>query len=148
MLTCLISRTNGFLHKTNEEFFRPRGLYCLVMTWNPESTHRVEQVNVTANIATHSTPSASLAGVQRKFRGSDGNTHGEWEFPEVAPLVFPALDQLASQTSEDGTKQKKKMAKGYAFVADYWDKRATAEYVSPQYYLAHETRRRNGPNIC
>ncbi|KAI9817824.1 MAG: hypothetical protein M1827_000943 [Pycnora praestabilis] len=122
-------RTTNFLHKINDEFFRPRGLYCLVMTWNPESTQRVERVNLTATIASRSNPNKGLAGLPSKYRTSDGNTYGEWEFPEVAPLVFPALDQLAAQTSADGLKKKNKMAQGMTFVANYWDKRATAEYA-------------------
>lgn len=101
------------------------------MTWNPESTRQVEQVNLTATVASRSNPSTGIASVPAKFRGSDGNTYGEWEFPEVAPLVFPALDQLAAQTSPNGVKEKTRFAKGYTFLASYWDKRATAEYVRP-----------------
>ena len=100
------------------------------MTWNPESTRRSEQVNLTSTIATRSNPATGIGGLQNKYKTSDGNTYGEWEFPEVAPLVFPALDQLAAQTSEDGVQKKTKMGKGLTFVANYWDKRATAEYVS------------------
>jgi hypothetical protein len=95
------------------------------MTWNPESTRGVEHVDITATIA-----SRSQGGFGSSFRTSDGNTYGEWEFPEVAPLVFPALDKLAAQTSVDGMDRKKKMAAGMKFVGEYWDKRATAEYVS------------------
>ena len=135
--TELASRTSDFLRKINEEFFRPRGLYCLVMTWNPDSTQRVEQVNLTATIASRSNPTTSLGSLQNKYKSSDGNTYGEWEFPEVAPLVFPALDQLAAQTSEDGVKKKTKMVKGLTFVANYWDKRATAEYVSFRSAIQH-----------
>lgn len=125
-----MSRTNGFLQKINDEFFRPRGLYCLVMTWNPESTYRVEQVNIVERIDLHSKPANGLSGLSSKFRVSDGNSYGQWDFPEVAPLIFPALDQLASPLDTDGIKKKKKMAQGMTFVANYWDKRATAEYVS------------------
>ena len=103
------------------------------MTWNPESAKRVEQVNLTATIASRSNPATGLRGLQSNYRTSDGNTYGEWEFPEVAPLIFPALDQLAAQTSTDGVKEKTKMAKGMTFVANYWDKRATTEYVSPPF---------------
>ena len=102
------------------------------MTWNPESTRRVEQVNLTATIASRTSPNTGVSGLTSKYRSSDGNTYGEWEFPEVAPLVFPALDQMAAQTSADGVKEKTKFVKGYTFVAKYWDKRATAEYVSLQ----------------
>ena len=115
------------------------------MTWNPESTQRVEQVNLTATIASRSNPATTIGNLQNKYKSSDGNTYGEWEFPEVAPLVFPALDRLAAQTSEDGVKKKTKMGKGFTFVANYWDKRATAEYVSTRF--APPTRRRCFPIV-
>ena len=107
------------------------------MTWNPESTHRVEQVNLTSTIESRSKPQTGFAGLQSKYRSSDGQTFGEWEFPEVAPLVFPTLDQLASQTSAEGVKKKNNMAKGMTFVANYWDKRATAEYVGHPLFHFH-----------
>lgn len=49
--------------------------------------------------------------------------------PEVAPLVFPALDEVTGDESREW-KEKKKMMAGMRFVRSYWDKRATAEYVS------------------
>ena len=124
------SRTNGFLQKINDGFFRPRGLYCLVMTWNPESTHRVEQLNIVERIDLGTKPANGLSNLPSKYRVSDGNSYGQWDFPEVAPLVFPALDQLAARMDSDGIKKKNRMAQGMTFVANYWDKRATAEYVS------------------
>lgn len=122
-----LSRTNNFLQKINAEFFQPRGLYCLVMTWNPESSHRSQSVNITDTIASRSATGDS--SITSKFRSSDGRT-AECDFPEVAPLVFPVLDQVAAQTSTDGGQMKKKVQSTMAFVADYWDRRATAEYVS------------------
>ena len=100
------------------------------MTWNPESVYHVEQVNITATIDSRSKAQTGLSGFQSKYRTSDGNTYGEWELPEVAPLVFPALDHLAAQESADAVKKKNKIASGMTFAAEYWDKRATAEYVS------------------
>lgn len=124
-----MARTNTFLDKTNTEFFRPRGLYCLVVTWNPESTQTVEDVNLTSNIASRNELPSKLKGVQAKYRTSDGNTYGEYEFPEVAPLIFPALDQLAAESGDQSARKKGNIANGRAFVAEYWDRRATAEYV-------------------
>lgn len=95
------------------------------MTWNPASSDHVEAVNLDATIASRTQP----ASMTSKLRQSDGVTHGEWQFPETAPLVFPALDKLASQTGEDAEKKQGKMARSMDFVAGYWDRRATAEYV-------------------
>ncbi|KAH0382338.1 hypothetical protein KCU89_g17520, partial [Aureobasidium melanogenum] len=97
-------RTTTALRKLNEEFFQPRGLYCLVMTWNPDSNNRVERVNINETVATLNKGSQGVSGVQDKFRSSDGTTYGELAFPEVAPLVFPTLDELAAQTGPEAAK--------------------------------------------
>lgn len=83
------SRTTDFLRKIFEDFFRPRVSYCVVKTWNPQSTQRVEQVNLTAS---SDNPTTGLGGLQSKYKTSDGTPYGEWEFPNVAPLVSPALN--------------------------------------------------------
>ena len=100
------------------------------MTWNPDSAQHVEQVNLTATIASRSNRSSGVTAIPKKFSTSDGNTYGAAAFPEVAPLVFPALDKLATEISGEGAKKKGKMANGMKFVGEYWDRRATAEYVS------------------
>lgn len=99
------------------------------MTWNPESSNRVEQVNICDTIATRSNPPTGIVGVHDRFRSSDGETCKELAFPEVAPLVFPALDELAAQTSSAAAEKKNRIGEGMTFVANYWDKRAAAEYV-------------------
>ena len=102
------------------------------MTWNPNTNQRIQQVDITSSIASRSDagPGLSLSS----FRSSDGKTYGEWEFPETAPLIFPALDQLAAQTSAEGEKKQGEIAKKMKVAAEYWDKRATAQYVSPRHH--------------
>jgi hypothetical protein len=99
------------------------------MTWNPRSSRTVEQVNLTDTVVQR-TDASGLSGVASKFRASDGTTYSNWEFPETAPLIFPGLDNLAASTSKEGEKKKSDMAKGLTYVANYLDKRATAEFVS------------------
>lgn len=125
-----LSRTSHFLYKMNEEYFRPRGLYCLVMTYNKSSMAQVEPVNLTATIASRSEPASGLAGVQTTYRSSDGVTRHDWEFPECAPLIFPGLDQLGNGTDAAAVKEQTMLKKKMGFVTEYWDKRATASYVS------------------
>lgn len=102
------------------------------MTWNPESSRRFEEVSL-SNAVGREERAHGAAGLHERYRASDGQSYGEWEFPEVAPLVFPALDKLAAQadagSAEEGKKQNK-MADKMRFVGEYWDKRATADYVS------------------
>ena len=52
------------------------------------------------------------------------------EFPQVAPLIYPALDNLAEQQGEDAVRMRDKLKKKAHFVDDYWDKRAQAKHVS------------------
>ncbi|CZR64616.1 uncharacterized protein PAC_14514 [Phialocephala subalpina] len=122
------SRTNTFLDRLNAEFFRPRGLFCLVLTWNPQSADAQNTVNLTSAVAT-SSPS-SLSATQKfrhKFQSSSGNG---FEFGETAPLIFPALEHAAAQDGEEGAKMRDKLKKKGEFVGDYWDKRAQAKYAA------------------
>lgn len=65
------------------------------------------------------------------MQSSNGNTYGEIAFPEVAPLIFPALDDLASQTGEDSQRKREKIKRAKGFADDYMDRRAVAKYVGP-----------------
>lgn len=125
------SRTNSFLDKVNDEFFRPRGLYCLLMTWSPESDEIHTAVNITTTVSESLKPSGSgyAQRIKRNLRSSSGKSYGNLDFPEVAPLIYPGLDYLASQESEPAVEQKKKLKKGKAFVEDYMDRRAQAKFV-------------------
>ena len=64
------------------------------------------------------------------MRLSSGKTYGDLELPEAAPLIFPALDQLAASTTEEGVKKQNKMKSSQKFVADYFDRRAQAKYAT------------------
>lgn len=125
------TRTNAFLDKMNDEFYRPRGLYCLVMTWSPESSETSSTFDLTSTISAKSKSSPSgPSNFVKKFSNSSGKTYADMEFPEVAPLIFPALDNLADQQGEDAVRKRDKLKKKANFVDDYWDKRAQAKYVS------------------
>ncbi|KAL9109108.1 MAG: hypothetical protein Q9227_006199 [Pyrenula ochraceoflavens] len=125
------SRTNKFLDKVNDKFFRPRGLYCLVMTWNPESSEMQAPVNLTSTVSSSvdMRGSGTAQHIKHSFRASNGKTYGDMELGEVAPLVFPALDSLASRNDEHAVKKQRKVKRGRAFVEDYMDRRAQAQYV-------------------
>jgi len=123
-----LHRINKFLLKINEEFFQPRGLFCLVMTWKPDSDQLFETVDINATI--NSAMTSYNSGFTNKFKQSQGTTYGDWGFPEAAPLVFPTLDIVAASDHEEAKKFKDKVKKKANFVANYYDKRATAKFVS------------------
>ncbi|KKK26899.1 hypothetical protein ARAM_001233 [Aspergillus rambellii] len=121
--------TNTFFDKINEEFFRPRGLFCLVMTWDPESSSTFTQFNLNTTISTaveHGGPGFTNK-LKHKLKSSDGKTAGELPFPEAAPLIFPDLDDdLGSNAAEGklkGTKKRKE------FVDNYLDRRSQAKFI-------------------
>lgn len=112
----------------NAEFFQPRGLYCLVMTWKPESSAISEDINLTSTISTKI--NTTDPSISQKFKNSSGTTVGDFKFLEVAPLVFPALDRLDDANGEEAVRLKDKMKASKGFVSSYYDRRAQAKYVS------------------
>lgn len=100
------------------------------MTWNPElpdAPATTIDLNSFISKAASGGGSDTLGRLRHKFKSSDGKAYGNI-FPEVAPLVFPQIDQLASD--QDAEKKFAKMKKKKEFVAGYMDKRAQAKFVS------------------
>lgn len=125
------SRTNSFLDRMNDEFYRPRGLYCLVMTWSPESSETSHTFDLTSTISAKAlSDSSAPSNLAKKFASSSGKADPNMELPAVAPLIYPALDDLAEQEGEHALQTRDKLKKKARFVDDYWDKRAQAKYAS------------------
>ena len=102
------------------------------MTWNPESGQRTDTIDITSTISNRihlQSSSTRTQIIKHQFSYSNGNTYGDIEFPEVAPLVFPALDQLADQKGEEATTKMEKLKKAKNFASEYFDRRAVAKYV-------------------
>lgn len=109
----------------NNEFFKPRGLYCLIMTYKPDSTKVHARIDINNTISSSMAPaSSSTKQTFKNLRLSSGKTYGELELPEAAPLIFPALDNLSPEQEQS------KMKSSGKFIADYYDRRAQAKFVS------------------
>jgi hypothetical protein len=125
------SKTNRFLDQVNESFFAPRGLVALIMTWKPNQRDTIltrSEFDMHSSIAKASDASKS----RRMFESSSGATAFEW--PQTAPLEFPALEGL--------TEEKQAVAKRSGkFVSEYMDKRARAKWAgdNPDSALANST---------
>ena len=123
-------RINTFLDEINNTFFRPRGLYAMLMTYKPNKhSWSSGPTDITQSI----TKSADPEGLSHKFTNnlkfSGGKSHTEMEIPEAAPLVFPALDAALSDQSPEGTAKKENAFKKFGkFTSEYMDRRAQAEY--------------------
>ncbi|KAM0501075.1 hypothetical protein ACHAP8_004803 [Fusarium lateritium] len=113
--------------KLNEEYFYPRGLCCLIMTWREDTGRAHEMVDLNKTIA--SSMNSEDSGITDKLKRSSGKTYGDFSLPEAAPLIFPTLDVLDDADTEESNGFKKSMAEKKNFVAEYYDKRAQAEFA-------------------
>ena len=118
----MAKQTNSYFDQMNETYFKPRGLFALIMTYKPDSQEEEQLVDVRTHI------SSSVAGRdahQRSgFKTSSGKTHGEAQMPEAAALVFPKLDKADDEQKMNAFKRASE------FMSAYGDKRAQAEFVS------------------
>lgn len=100
------------------------------MTYKPDQKASHETVDTSQLIFKSLNPSDSkIREGLKTIRGSSGKTYGEFEMPEAASLVFPALDEAAAGLEQDPKKQNA-FKKSQKFMADYFDRRAQATYVS------------------
>ncbi|CRG92662.1 hypothetical protein PISL3812_09726 [Talaromyces islandicus] len=129
-------RQNKALVKLNDEFFRPRELYCLIMTWDPNS--HSSRINVDVNTTVKNSVS-NRGGMLRKFQSSNGTTT-QFEFMQTAQLVFPGLDYIAAVPGEEAKGIRNKLKRSKDFVTEYMDRKAQAEFVgeNPDNLLSNE----------
>lgn len=123
-------RTNVFLDRLNEGYFKPRGLVALVMTWKPETASRLTEVHMDSGMqrgisAAARGPSGSFSRTTSRLKASSASSSFEW--PETAPLVFPALDELADGP-DPAQKEAGALKRGGKFVGEYLDRRAQAKW--------------------
>jgi len=91
------------------------------MTHKPDERTESRPMDISSSIFKAATHKTSRLG---NFRNSAGETRGEIELPEAAPLVFPALDQVADSGNTIGGKTKFSKT-----VGDYFDRRIQAKYI-------------------
>ena len=124
--------------------FKPRGLYCLVMSYRPEAVPSgdiaIEPVD-TSKLALKwlQPPTSSFKMYASNFKSSSGTTHGDIELPETAPLIYPdagyaeigRTKTLDEQDVAASTETKRSaFSRNQKVAAAYFDKRAQAKYVS------------------
>lgn len=124
-------RTNSLLDRVNDEFFRPRGLYCLIMAYNPIATGAKGQLDdaeaINKSQASSSLSKRSLPGrALKKLRSPVvGTAQGQESLPpNVATLVYPGS---TAKSQIPGEPKKKNAMKR---LDNYFDQRAQARYVS------------------
>ena len=123
-------KSNNFFDAANRDFFMPRGLFCLVMTWNPEidDPYVTFNMNQTIDSAMARGGDGSFEKLKHKF--SKANTESAF-IPAIAPLEFPALNEMNvdPETQKKHDTMKEKARRKIEFAAGYRDKRAQARFV-------------------
>lgn len=142
-LLLIISGMNSFLDRIKDEIFRPRGLFCLVMTWDPSSPSAITSTKMTSIISSSlkdtDTSDAKRSAPNRlvhDFRSSSGRALGDLGTIETAPLIYPKLEEIKKAKAEIVSKEKgelkalmAKCAIENTFLDDYMDRRARADWV-------------------
>lgn len=143
------AKTNAFLDRVNDAYFEPRGLVALLVTWQPsDASSIVTEFGLDPTISQASSgarPQGSGSSTWRwKHHMQSSSGASSFEFPETAPLVFPALDEALQKqeqnktsdddddptaTAEASKKQESVLKRGGAFLADYQDRRAVAAWA-------------------
>ncbi|KAK6218877.1 hypothetical protein QIS74_06086 [Colletotrichum tabaci] len=140
--------SNVFLDRVNSQFFNPRGLVCLVVTWQPDISNNQLNVNFEGEVsASRPNPgvserigdiAAQRTSAKEGWQGMKGQmaemmkmSNGNFNWPEPAPLVFPAAkDPITESGSDDGAKKKKNaLDRMEIWMEDMSDKRAQAKWA-------------------
>ncbi len=107
------------------------------MTWKPESaSNLMTAVDFEGRIAAADQGATGTFGkLKHNLQSSSGAEPFEW--PEMAPLVFPTLDDIAVTP---GKNRDNVIKRGGKFVQDYMDRRAQAEWAgqNPNSKMANE----------
>ncbi|KAM0250868.1 hypothetical protein ACHAP5_002088 [Fusarium lateritium] len=131
-------RSNKFLSEINEQYFYPKGLCCLIMTWREDTGKPEDIVDLTSTVA--SSVGSYDSGISSKFKNSHGKTYGDFALPEAAPLVFPILDVLAATDNEESVGFKQSLGNKKTYIQEYYDKRSQAQFAHsrPDNLLANQ----------
>ncbi|KAK1705693.1 hypothetical protein BDP67DRAFT_530741 [Colletotrichum lupini] len=82
-------KQNNYLEVMNENFFKPRGLYALVVKYKPSSSEVVENIDLDHNITQAVEGSEKQSKWKKLLHSGSSIIKSEAEIPEPAPLVFP-----------------------------------------------------------
>lgn len=99
---------NGYLTKMNDELFRPRGLYCLIMSYDIKSRSNVVMPGQSDSPSHIIRQGISEGPTSSRIRSHDGIL-GASNFPATAELVYPdPKDFPENILEEDGSEGRTK----------------------------------------
>ncbi|KAK1704721.1 hypothetical protein BDP67DRAFT_583659 [Colletotrichum lupini] len=137
--------SNKFLNCVNVEFFIPRGLVCLVVTWQPGNysgqfaTNFEEEVDLPqarpdlrqeiANVAAgNEKPLEGWRELKTQMYDLMKPTRGDFSWPEPAPLIFPDFEGTPGKADVEA-KKKNAWDRIEDWINDHSDKRAQASWI-------------------
>lgn len=111
----------------------PRGLFCLLMTYAPESKEAILDLDMNNTITSARTPEKGFHRVKQKYQTANATANST--FDQFSPLIFP---DLHNPDVDEATKKKYEVLLGKVHramegVEEYYDKRDQAKFVSPLY---------------
>ncbi|KAH6683552.1 hypothetical protein F5X68DRAFT_242403 [Plectosphaerella plurivora] len=113
---------NKYLDSMNEVFFKPRGLYCMVVKYEPSSNDMVQNVDLEGQIHESIVTRQEQSKWKSPFSNSSMKLEGDMEMPPPAFLVFPELDHADQEPTSN-------WIKNFGRVMDsYKDRRAAAKF--------------------
>lgn len=136
--TNAISRTNAVLDRYNQELFGPRGLFCMIMSYEPEAYDELKSQS-SQSLSSQLSRFGSLASGSWVRNPVSGKSQGAHNLPTaVAPLMFiddrrqhkELLSDGCSLESTEKVKSSKRAKRAFDTFNDYLDRRARAQYVS------------------
>lgn len=136
-------KANAFLDKMNKDVFMPLGLYAMVLmckdtaaspndvefgmeSINLETAKQISKWGLPETADSQSTTTKML----RPIRLASGTTTASTMPLETAPLIYPGLeDMLERPQIQRDESFKQRLMRNKDFVADYFDRRARADYA-------------------
>jgi hypothetical protein len=127
--------------------FMPLGLYCMVLIYKDNQGSSQDSGFGFETISLQTAKQVSKWGlpqrpedkennkstrlkVTRPLRSSSGATHASNTPMQVAPLVYPGLDDMIERPEIKGDESfKERLLRNKDFVQDYFDRRASANYA-------------------
>lgn len=101
------NKHNKLLDEMNDHYFKPRGLYALIIKYQPEDLDELGgwvdvRQNVTESVARRDDPSRKLW--DDILKASANTVQDDTQLPEFAPLVFPFFNQSDENQSQNAWK--------------------------------------------
>ncbi|KAK6813095.1 hypothetical protein P875_00095543 [Aspergillus parasiticus SU-1] len=131
-------KTNAVLDRYNQELFGPRGLFCMIMSYEPETYEEVKPQS-SQSLSSQLGRFGSLASGSWVRNPVSGKSQGAHNLPTaVAPLMFiddrrqhkELLSDGCSLESTKKVKSSKRAKRAFDTFNDYLDRRARAQYTA------------------